>query len=114
MLRRQRFSQKFSSTHEAICRCDVSLQRVAATCRLKATMTQCRTENALFLGEHVIQIRESRRAVGVFVSSVLIPSSTNRRVDHFHPTRYVSHLPAGIFSRMPLRKIITQQNFLCL
>ena len=37
MLRRQRFSQKFSSTHEAICRCDVSLQRVAATCRQVCT-----------------------------------------------------------------------------
>ena len=32
-LRRQRFSQKFSSTHEAICRCDVSSHRVAATSR---------------------------------------------------------------------------------
>ena len=38
MLRRQRFSQKFSSTHEAICRCDVSLQRVAATCRQVCTL----------------------------------------------------------------------------
>ena len=37
LLRRQRFSQKFSSTHEAICRCDVSLQRVAATCRQVCT-----------------------------------------------------------------------------
>ena len=37
------------------------------------------------------------RAVCVFVSPVLIPSSTNRRVDHFHPTRYLSHLPAGSF-----------------
>ena len=33
----------------------------------------------------------------MFVSPVLIPSSTNRRVDHFNPTRYLSHLPAGIF-----------------
>ena len=40
---------------------------------------------------------ENPRAVCVFVSPVLIPSSTNRRVDHFHPTRYLSHLPAGIF-----------------
>ena len=31
LLQRQRFSQKFPSTHEAICRCDVSPQRVAAT-----------------------------------------------------------------------------------
>ena len=31
-LRRQRFSQRFSSTHGAICRCDVSPHRVAATC----------------------------------------------------------------------------------
>ena len=49
----------------------------------------------------------------VFVSPVLIPSSTNRRVDHFHPTRYLSHLPAGIFYCMPLRKI-TQRNFVSL
>ena len=55
---------------------------------------------------------ENPRAVCVFVSPVLIPSSTNRRVDHFHPTRYLSHLPAGIFYCMPLRKIITQRNFL--
>ena len=34
MLRRQRFSQKFSSTDRAICRSDVSPQRVAGTCRL--------------------------------------------------------------------------------
>ena len=31
LLQRQRFSQKFSVTHEVICRCDVSLQHVAAT-----------------------------------------------------------------------------------
>ena len=37
LLRRQRFSQKFSSTHEAICRCDVSPQRVAATSRPTCT-----------------------------------------------------------------------------
>ena len=41
------------------------------------------------------------------VSPVLMLSSTNRRVDHFHPTRYLSHLPAGIFYCMPVRKIIT-------
>ena len=34
LLRRQRFSQKFSSTHEGICRFDLSSQHVAATCRL--------------------------------------------------------------------------------
>ena len=34
MSRRQRFSQKFSSTDRAICRSDVSSQRVAGTCRL--------------------------------------------------------------------------------
>ena len=34
LLRRQRFSQKFSSTHEAICRCNLSPWRVAATCYL--------------------------------------------------------------------------------
>ena len=33
----------------------------------------------------------------MFVSPVLIPSSTSRRMDHFHATRYLSHLPAGIF-----------------
>ena len=38
----------------------------------------------------------------MFVSPVLITSSTNRRVDHFHPTRYLSHLLAGIFYCMPL------------
>ena len=33
LLRRQIFSQRFSSTHEAICRCDVSPHLVAATSR---------------------------------------------------------------------------------
>ena len=33
LLQRQRFSPNFSSTHEAICRCDVSPQHVAATSR---------------------------------------------------------------------------------
>ena len=33
LLRRQRFSQKFSSTLETICRCDVLPHRVAATSR---------------------------------------------------------------------------------
>ena len=33
LLQMQRFSQKFSSTHEAICHSDVSPQRVAATSR---------------------------------------------------------------------------------
>ena len=37
LLQGQRFSQKFSSTHEAICRCDVSQRHVAATCRLVST-----------------------------------------------------------------------------
>ena len=50
----------------------------------------------------------------VFVNPVLIPFSANGRVDHFHPTRYLSHLPAGIFYCMPLRKIVTQWNFLYL
>ena len=57
---------------------------------------------------------ENPRAMCVFVSPVLIPSSTHRRVDHFHPTRYLSHLPAGIFYCITLRKIITQRNFLFL
>ena len=34
MLQRRKFSQKFSITDEAICRCDVSLRHVATTCRL--------------------------------------------------------------------------------
>ena len=50
--------------------------------------------NALFSSEHVIHRSENPPALGVFVSPVLISSSTNRRVDHFHPTRYLSH---GIF-----------------
>ena len=37
LLQRQRFSQKFSSTHEAICRCNMSPRHVAATCRLVCT-----------------------------------------------------------------------------
>ena len=37
LLQRQRFSQKFSSTHEAICGCDVPSQHVASTCRLVCT-----------------------------------------------------------------------------
>ena len=57
---------------------------------------------------------ENPWAVCVFVSPVLISSSTNRLVDHFHPKWYLSHLPAGIFYCMLLRKIIMQRNFLCL
>ena len=41
-------------------------------------------------------------------------SRRNRRVDHFHPTRYLSHSSAGIFYCTVLRKIITQRHFLCL
>ena len=37
LLQRQRFSQKFSSTHKAICHCDVPLQSVAATSRPTCT-----------------------------------------------------------------------------
>ena len=37
LLQRQRFSQKFSSTHEAICRCNGSPRHVAAACRLECT-----------------------------------------------------------------------------
>ena len=37
LLQRQRFSQKFSSTHEAICCCNVSPRHVAGTCRLVCT-----------------------------------------------------------------------------
>ena len=37
LLQRQRFSQNFSSTHEEICRCNVSSQHFAATCRRTCT-----------------------------------------------------------------------------
>ena len=37
LLRRQRFSQKFFSTHKPICHCDWSLPHVATTCRLVCT-----------------------------------------------------------------------------
>ena len=37
LLQRQRFSIVFSSTHEAICLCNVSPRHVAATCRLVCT-----------------------------------------------------------------------------
>ena len=37
LLQRQRFSQKLSNTHEAICRCNVSPRHVAATCCLVCT-----------------------------------------------------------------------------
>ena len=37
LFRRQRFSQKFCSAHEAICRCDVSPHLVAATSRPTCT-----------------------------------------------------------------------------
>ena len=37
LLQRQRFSQKFSCTYEAICRCNMSPRHVAATCRLVCT-----------------------------------------------------------------------------
>ena len=40
LLWRQRFLQKFSRTHKVICRCDVSLQHVAATSH--ATCTRAR------------------------------------------------------------------------
>ena len=35
--KRKKIFTKISSTHEAICRCDVSSQYVAATCRLVCT-----------------------------------------------------------------------------
>ena len=37
LLQKQRFPQKFSSTHEVICRCAVFPRHVSATCRLKYT-----------------------------------------------------------------------------
>ena len=51
----------------------------------------------------MIQIGESTSR-HVFVSPVLIPSSTNHWVDHLHPTRYLSHLPPRIFYCLPLRE----------
>ena len=57
---------------------------------------------------------ENPRAVCVFVSPVLIPSSTNRRVDHFYPTRYLSHLPAVFFLLHAAKKNNNAANFLCL
>ena len=45
LLQRQRFSQNFCSTHEAICRCDVSPQHVAATsCRTCTHGVICRRD----------------------------------------------------------------------
>ena len=65
--------------------------------------------------ECIVFERTRDTAMCVFVSPVFIPSSTNPWVDHFHPTRYLSYLPPGIFYCMPLRKnIITSRNFLCL
>ena len=40
-LHRQRFSQKFSSTHKVICPCDVSLQRVTMTATTNCTRPTC-------------------------------------------------------------------------
>ena len=50
LLQRQRFSQKFSSTHEAICHCNVLLRHVAATCCLVCTdLNRCKCLLAAFL-----------------------------------------------------------------
>ena len=42
----------------------------------------------------------------VFVSAVFIPSSTNHRVDHFHPTQSLSHFfcPLEFFIACRLEK----------
>ena len=40
-LHRQRFSQKFSSTHKVICPCDVSLRRVTMTATTNCTRPTC-------------------------------------------------------------------------
>ena len=55
---------------------------------------------------------ENPRAVCVFIIPLLIPFSNNRRVDHFHSTLYLSHLHAGIFYCMPLRKNSNAEKFL--
>ena len=50
-------------------------------------VTQCRTENALFSSEHVIQNRESTSRVRI-CESLLIPSSTSRWVDSYATQAY--------------------------
>ena len=45
------------------------------------------------------------------MSRLLIPSSTNRRVDHFHPTGHLSHLSAGIFLLHAAKKNNKAANF---
>ena len=58
---------------------------------------------------------ENPRAVCLFVSPVLIPPSTNRLVDHFHPTRYICRIcPSEFFIACCQENIIRQRNFLCL
>ena len=47
----------------------------------------------------------------VFVSPVLIPSSTNRWVDPSHPTRYLSHLPRWNFLLHATKKNSNSANF---
>ena len=48
LLQRHRFSQKLSSTHKAICRCDVSSRHVAATSHL-VYQTLAKTSGFFFL-----------------------------------------------------------------
>ena len=52
---------------------------------------------------------ENPRIVCVFLSPVLIPSSTNSRVDHFRSTRYLWHLPVWNFYCMPPRSKIIRK-----
>ena len=55
LLQRERFSQNFSSTHEAICRCDVSPQHVAATSRRTCTHGEiCRCDLLLQLDAYCV------------------------------------------------------------
>ena len=66
MLHRQRFSQKL---HGAICRCDVSLRHVAATCRLVCTDHYNHLRSAIWPGDEV--------EPETFFSTYLVPHFTD-------------------------------------
>ena len=57
---------------------------------------------------------ENPPAVCVFVRLVLIPSSTYHWVDHFNPTRYLSHLPAGVFLLPAAKRKQQRRKIYCL
>ena len=66
----------------------------------------------MFPSEHVIQIRESMSRVRVHESPAHPVFSLS--FGGSFPSHAISvTLPAGIFNCLPLRKIITQRNFLC-